>query len=232
METIAQKGLRSQEELKELEEREIGQYLIGIDQEKFWEEIGRQIREGIRITLEKAISYEFRQFIGALEYERSSKRKDARNGYRFRDFGTAHGVIENIQIPRARNSSFISWILPRFKRRSGRIGRLISQIFLRGLSTRDIKKKDEHIYGETYSPGLVFRFNKELGEALSLWLNRPISEKIKYLYLDGVNLPLRRNKASKEALLYAVASPRSEIRSFWAFYWVEGSLKFLGRIFF
>ena len=126
IETIAQKGLRSQDQIVKREEKDVERYGERIDPEEFWEEIGRQIREGIRITLEKAISYEFRQFIGALEYERSSKRKDVRNGYRFRDFGTVHGVIENIQIPRARNSSFISWIMPRFKRRSGRIGRLIS----------------------------------------------------------------------------------------------------------
>ena len=92
------------------------------------------------------------------------KRKDVRNGYRSRDFGAIYGVIEDIKIPRARNSSFTTWILPHFKRRTGRIGRLISQIFLRGLSTR------------------------------------PISEKITYLYLDEVDLPLRRNRASKEAI--------------------------------
>jgi len=94
--------------------------------------------------------------------------------------------------------------LPRFKRRTGKIGRLISQIFLRGLNTRDIKKISKHIYGESYSPGLVSQFNKERGEALSLWLNRPISEKIQYLYLDGVNLPLKRSRASRKALLCAV----------------------------
>jgi len=72
------------------------------------------------------------------------------------------------------------------------------------LSTRDIKKISEHIYGENYSPSLVSRFNKELGEALSLWLNRPIKKRIKYLYLDGVNLSLKRDRASREALLCCV----------------------------
>jgi len=203
METIAQKKRESQEEL-ELENKDVEEYLEHIDPEEFWVELGKQIREGIRIALEKTISREFSQFIGALDYERSQKRKDVRNGYRSRDFGTIYGLIEDIQIPRARNSSFTTWILPRFKRRSGRIGRLISQIFLRGLSTRDIKKISKHLYGESYSPGLVSRFNKDLGEALSLWLNRPIEKKIKFLYLDGVNLSLKRDRASREALLSAV----------------------------
>ncbi len=201
METIAQKELRSQEELVKSAQKDVEDHGGRIDPEEFWEEIGRRIREGIRITLEKTISREFTQFIGALEYERSPERKDVRNGHRSRDFGTIYGVIERIQIPRARKSSFTTWILPRFKRRSGRIGRLISQIFLRGLSTRDIKKISKHIYGENYSPSLVSRFNKELGEALSLWLNRPIEKRIKYLYLDGVNLSLKRDRASREALL-------------------------------
>lgn len=126
METIAQERRESQEELVESVQKSVDDYEGRIDQEEFWEELGRRIREGMRITLEKTVSREFSQFIGALEYERSSQRKDVRNGYCSRDFGTVYGVIENIQIPRARSSSFTTWILPRFKRQSGRIGRLIS----------------------------------------------------------------------------------------------------------
>ena len=111
METIAQKKRESQEEL-ELENKDVEEYLEHIDPEEFWEKLGKMIRQGIRITLEKTISREFSQFIGALDYERSQKRKDVRNGYRSRDFGTIYGLIEDIQIPRARNSSFTTWILP------------------------------------------------------------------------------------------------------------------------
>lgn len=114
MRSIAEKVVRGQEELEKLGNKNVEQCLRHIDSEEFWEELGRIIREGVRITLERTISYEFRQFIGALEYERSARRKDVRNGYRSRDFGTIYGVIENIQIPRARNSSFTTWILPRF----------------------------------------------------------------------------------------------------------------------
>ena len=71
METIAGKEQRSQEELVKLDEEYIEQYVERTDPEEFWEEIGRRIREGIRITLEKTVSREFSQFIGALEYERN-----------------------------------------------------------------------------------------------------------------------------------------------------------------
>jgi len=155
METIAQKEPRSQDQLVKLEQKDVEHYLEYIDSEQFWEDLDGRIREGIRIPLEQTIRHEFQRFIGALEYERSPERRDVRNGYRSRDFGTVYGVIEDIKIPRARNSSFTTWILPRFKRRTGRIGRLISQIFLRGVSPRDIKKISKYIYGENYSPGCV-----------------------------------------------------------------------------
>ena len=111
METIAQEERESQEEL-ELKNKDIEEYLEHIDPEEFWVELGKMIRQGIRITLVKTISREFSQFIGALDYERSQKRKDVCSIYRSRDFGTVYGLIEGIQIPRARNSSFTTWILP------------------------------------------------------------------------------------------------------------------------
>jgi putative transposase len=187
---------------KELQKVE--EYIAGIEPEKFWEELANAIRGSIRITLEKAISYEFSSFVGALEYERSPERRDVRNGHRKRDFETVYGVLKDIAIPRARKSSFTSGIIPRFQRRQGKIGHLISKIFLLGLSTRDISKISKHIYGKSYSPGLVSRFNKELGEALLLWQERPIEKDVAYLYLDAVNLPIKRDRASKEALLCAV----------------------------
>ena len=127
MDIVAQKKVKGQEE-KEFHHLEGS--LQDINPERFWEELGRVIREGIRIALEKAISYEFRRFIGALEYERTPNRKDHRNGYRKRDFETVYGPLEDIKIPRARNSSFTPWVIPRFKRRESRIGRLISRIHL------------------------------------------------------------------------------------------------------
>ena len=198
MDIVAQNKVEGQEEekLQQLQES-----LWGVEPEKFWEKLGETVREGIRIALEKAIHYEFSQFIGALEYERTPNRKDHRNGYRTRDFETVYGPLESVKIPRARCSSFTSRIIPRFERRQGRIARLISRIFLLGLSTRDVKKISKHIYGKTYSPGLVSRFNKELGEALTLWQERPIEKEITYLFLDAVNLPKDVIKHQKKAPL-------------------------------
>ena len=127
MESIVQKRVESQEEKKL---QKVEGYIQSIEPEKFREELGAVIREGIRIALKKAISYEFSQFIGALEYERTPNRRDVRNGYRTRNFETVYGPLEDIKVPRARCNSFTSRIIPRFKRRHRKIGHLISRIHL------------------------------------------------------------------------------------------------------
>ena len=127
MESVAQKRVKGQEEEKF---QSIQDSLQDIEPEKFWEELGAVIREGIRVALEKAINYEFSQFIGALEYERTPNRKDVRNGYRTGNFETVYGPLEDIKVPRARCNSFTSRIIPRFKRRHRKIGHLISRIHL------------------------------------------------------------------------------------------------------
>lgn len=65
MNTVAQERVESQEE-KELQKVE--EYIADIKPERFWGELTKTITGSIRITLEKAISYEFSSFVGALEY--------------------------------------------------------------------------------------------------------------------------------------------------------------------
>lgn len=82
MRSIAEKVVRGQEELEKLGNKNVEQCLQHINPEEFWKDLGRRIKEGIRITLEKTISYEFKQFIGALEKEgkiRSTKKAIKRN---------------------------------------------------------------------------------------------------------------------------------------------------------
>ena len=53
LETIAQKEQRSQESLAKLEGKDLEHRLEHIDPEEFWEELGKRVKEGIRITLDK-----------------------------------------------------------------------------------------------------------------------------------------------------------------------------------
>jgi len=171
----------------------------------FFEFLEVKIKEMVGIIIRKAINEEFRQFIGADPYKRSEDRRDHRSGFRKRSFETYRfGLIEDIPIPRARKENFFPSIFKRWKRREGRIVKIITDIFLRGVSTRKVKPISKALFDRGYSATTISSFNQSLKEELLTWLNRKIERPIQYLFLDAVNLKVKRYLISKESLLCAV----------------------------
>jgi len=222
MESITKKAEICKEEIIKKDEEE---YIKG--PQEFFDLLERWVRGAVRMIINKAINEEFNAFIGCLPYERTEERKDYRNGYLLKDFETRFGVIENILIPRVRgirqcegcerNKGFFPSIFKRWQRREGKIGRVISEIFLRGVSTRKIKAISKAIWGREYSASKVSDFNQSLKEEFVAYFNRPIEEAIRYLFLDAVSLKVRRNWISREALLCAIGITEGGRREFLGF---------------
>jgi len=211
MESIAKKIEPCPEEIIKEEDREAFRGTI-----EFFEALEEWVRGAVRMVIEKAINEEFRASIGCLPYERTLERKDYRNGYLVKAFETRFGVIKEILIPRARGGFFPS-IFGRWQRREGKISRIISDIFLRGVSTRKIKAISQALWGRGYSASKVSEFNRALKEDFLSYFNRPIDEPIRYLFLDAIGLKLRRNWISKEALLCAIGITEKGRREFLGF---------------
>ena len=183
----------------------------------FFDNLESKIREMIRITILRAVNKEFRDFIGVGPYERDEARFDHRNGFRYRDFETRFGPIREIRIPRARKRCFFPSIFQRYKRRETKIEKAVVDMFLRGISTRKVKKLSKALWGNEYSASTVSEFNKSLKEELKAWQLRPIKRKIRYLFLDAINLKLRRKWISKEAILCAIGISEDGHREFLEF---------------
>lgn len=173
--------------------------------EEFFDIFEQQIRQLARITIIRTIEDEFNQFIGAAPYQRSEDRADYRNGVRYRAFDTRFGTIEDIPIPRSRSGLFFTKLFSRWKRREKKITRLIADIFINGVSTRKVKNLTKTIWGRAYSASSVSRCNRVLQEEYIKWMNKPIKGSIRYLFLDAINLKVRRHWISKESLLCAIA---------------------------
>ncbi len=153
-------------------------------------------------ALERFIEEEIETFLHTTGIE-----GDKRNGYRFRkEVFTECGPFRNIQIPRNRQGGFVSEILPRFKRRIGKINKLISALFIEGLATRRIRRALGRVWGNiaNLSSGTVSRITQDLvGEHLR-WANRPITKQIEFLLFDGVGYRIRRTRMSREIALVAL----------------------------
>ncbi len=112
-------------------------------------------------------------------------------------------MIEDIQVARDRNGEFESKVLSRYKRREEKIDRQIIDLFIGGISTRKMKKITKELLGKGYSAGTISRINKQLTQEMRAWLEQPIEDNIIYIFLDGLNLPVKRFTVSKESLLVA-----------------------------
>src|SRR5574342_1041192 len=97
-------------------------------------------RLAAQAMLQMAVEEEAAEFIGGTAYQRLGERRTTyRNGYKRRKLLTGEGAIQ-LAIPQTRNGRkrFQTAILRPFQRRSEMLDALIPQLFVKGLSVRDV----------------------------------------------------------------------------------------------
>ena len=131
---------------------------------------------------------------------------------------TKFGTIEDLSVPRVREGSFRPSCLPPYRRRSLDLEEVIIAMYRGGLSTRDISKFLENLYGTRYSPAGISRLTDVLEEEIEVWRKRPLKEYYPVLYIDATFLPVRRGKVEKESCYIALGideDGKKEILGFW-----------------
>jgi putative transposase len=125
-------------------------------------------------------------------YERGPRQSSQyRNGYYERDFATRFGTIR-LRIARARGKSFLPPAIKKFERRAPELAMLIREAFLRGISTRQVGRVVATLTGERVSAQTVSNLTRDLDHAVKEFHQAPLKDEWAYLFLDGVNLKVRR----------------------------------------
>lgn len=160
--------------------------------EKLFEMIRVNVREGIGDYLSKLMDVELTHFLGREWYEHGQGEVNHRNGSYDRNF-TLKGLGEvQVEVPRDRKGEFKTQVIPRSKRYEDDLRQDLSFMFLTGVSTRSLSMISNRLIGRKISPAEVSNANKELIDAVERWRTRDLStEKIKCLFLDGVNFDMR-----------------------------------------
>jgi len=142
------------------------------------------------------------------------------NGYYTRNLLTLHGPVEDLRVPRVREGGFRPAILPQRRRASLELSEAILAMYASGLSTRDISKFLETVYGAFYSPKSISRLTKVVEEEVKAFKERPLSSEYYAIYLDCTFLSIRRGKTEKEPVYLALGvlpDGRREVLGFWLF---------------
>jgi transposase-like protein len=155
-----------------------------ISQADFQTGLRERLRAAVRVTLVAVLEEEVENFVGAGRYQRTPWRRDHRNGHYLRDLGTGLGVIEDLAVPRTRQG-FETQVFERYARRQAEVDHGISEMFVRGVSTRGVGEVFEQLTGAKPSASTVSRVFHTLEEEYNTWKGRPLAARYLYAFADG-----------------------------------------------
>jgi putative transposase len=160
-----------------------------------------------RLVVAELLEAEQGDFLGGRgRYERRGEGQvGSRNGYEPGRIRTAEGPIE-VAVPQVRGAAapFRSSLMGFLDGNSEVLDRLVTEMYARGLSTRDVEDAFRDATGELLiSKSAVSEITDRLWADYQAFIARDLSEiEVEYLFADAVFESLRRHGA-KEALLVA-----------------------------
>jgi transposase-like protein len=101
-------------EAKKLDHQNVIEISVNI-KHQLWEEIEKVLLSVLKSLLETFFNDALQEQIGAEPYQRTSKRKDYRNGSYSRSLTTKFGHIPDLRIPRMRGGSLSQEIVERYE---------------------------------------------------------------------------------------------------------------------
>jgi len=171
------------------------------DEDEWWGEIKELSVRGVKRLLESAMEEELIEQLRAGKYRRSELRRGYRNGYRHRSLLTELGPVEHIRVPRDRDGSYRTKVLPRYQRRQTRVNRMVREMFLSGVSTRRVQDVIEPVLGEGVSAQTVSRICRTLDSEVQRYHSRPLLDTYQYLFVDGIVLRVKGAAGVKRRLV-------------------------------
>lgn len=198
------------------------QHFVADLQGSFWGDCYGQVRRLCREAIERE-SIRLREvYLNCARYQRSSERRDQRNGYYTRDFQTRFGCLR-LKIARSRTRSFLPSVIQLFQRRAEDITLLVREAFLRGISTRQVGRVIASLQLGPLSAQTVSRLSRSLDSMVEAFHQCRLADEWAYLFLDGVSLRVRRPAGRKRLqMLVAYGVRRDGSRQLLAFLRSQG----------
>jgi len=179
--------------------------------EKLFKMMRQEIRQTTGQYLSELIQVELTHFLGRLPYERGKGKENHRNGYYHRRFTLKRIGEVLVRMARDRKGKFRSQVLPRSKRYEQELRQDICVMYLTGISTRTLSMISKKLLGRKISAGEVSRVSRELVDAVERWRTRNLSrERIKYLFIDGVNFKMRVTDSVENVPVLVVIGVRED----------------------
>jgi putative transposase len=129
-----------------------------------------------RRVVERAMSAELTDHLGyELGEAPPEGASNRRNGLTSKRLVTDHGPV-SVEVPRDREGSFEPQIVPKHQRRFAGFDDKIISMYARGMSTREISKHLEEIYGVEVGRDTISRVTDTILDDVKEWQARPLEK--------------------------------------------------------
>ena len=163
-----------------------------------------EIAEIFSRAFELAMQIERERFLGAEFYERTAGRQGYANGYKPKRIDTSAGSV-TVQVPKTAGHDgepFYPQSLERGRRSVRAVMLAVAEMYIKGVSTREVEAVMKEFGIESLSSSQVSRATKLLDEELNAWRNRPLGE-IKYLIIDARYEKVRQGGVVRDCAVFS-----------------------------
>ena len=151
-------------------------------------------------AFELAMQIERERFLRAGSYERTAERRGYANGYKSKRIDTPAGTV-TVDVPKTAGHDgepFYPQSLERGRRSVRAVMLAVAEMYIKGVSTREVEAVMREFGIESLSSMQVSRAAKLLDDELEAWRTRPLGE-IRYLILDARYEKMRHGGIVRDA---------------------------------
>ncbi|GGN66964.1 transposase for insertion sequence element IS256 in transposon Tn4001 [Oceanobacillus indicireducens] len=158
------------------------------------------------LVLNEYMKQEQTDYLNAQSYERSSDRRDYRNGYYERELLMSIGNVP-LRVPRTHSGEFHTSALKKYERSDQSFLLALVEMVVNGVSTRKVTNVVNKLCGENVSKSFVSSLTKKLDPVVEEWANRSLSEiYYPYVFVDAMYVKVREyNRVVSKAIYIATA---------------------------
>lgn len=176
-------------------------------------ELGTVVKASVVLVLNSVMENQRDEYLKAGAYERTTVRRDYRNGYYERDLILSIGKI-TLRVPRTRNGEFSTSIFEKYSRCDQAFVLSMLEMVINGVSTRKVKNIVKELCGESFSKSFVSSLTERLDPIVNKWANRPLNVMYyPYIFADAMYIKVREhNRVVSKAVYIATAINKNNSR--------------------
>lgn len=180
----------------------VNDFFQSSQENNFWVDINQHLRRLVKDIIEVSLDEEMIQYTQRQPYQRAGENlMDYRNGYYYRNLDTTFGPLERIAVPRSRQGLFRTSVFKRYQRRQEAVNDTVCNVFLRGISTRDVAEALKPLLNTSLSASTVSRITKRLNSNVKEFHQRKLLDEYQFLFLDGIAISVKGSLKAKKILI-------------------------------